>query len=157
MSGPRQPILGIHVDEYEGHAWISFTNIIGETTTYGLWASSYARNHGYDPDRFRSGDDIWMNLERHFSIGASRYYELTPAQRLQFYRFLYTGHDYYIAWYNCASFAENCVATVIGEDVDADSWFGIETPAELMESIEELEEDDPTGHLAPSKIKICEK
>ncbi len=54
---------------------------------------------------------------------------------------------------NCSSWASKIVNEVVGADVDADDWLGIETPRELGRNILLLEKKYPTSIHAPKHVR----
>ena len=144
--------LGIHGGT--GHSWISYTTDDGITTTYGLWHDDYAS----DSDRLRVGTDIRVNLENS-KTKIARYYELTDSQKNNFERWIRRNHKYHMPFgiptHNCSSWVSDTVKFVIGENINADAWyfFGVETPEELRESIQKLEESDPTNIYSPKETR----
>ncbi len=53
---------------------------------------------------------------------------------------------------NCSSFASEIVEEVIGEDVDADDWGGVETPRELGRNILILEAKQAPTISSPKQL-----
>ena len=51
---------------------------------------------------------------------------------------------------NCSSFASETFYDVTGVDVDADDWFGIETPRELGSNIMDMNGGVPSNYNGPS-------
>ncbi len=145
-------VLGIHSDSRGlGHAWVTYTDSDGATHSYGLYHISRAKGH----ERMHS-TDIIMDLDLNHFSDADRYYQLTEKQIKEWKKFISKNHSYNRPWWlltlptnSCASFASDAVRDVVGVDVDSDSWLGFEMPQEFSENIWELEENDPTGYLAP--------
>jgi hypothetical protein len=150
MSGM---ILGIHSnvagDTHEfiaGHAWLSITEG-GVTTFYGLWPDAHP-----DVVDNGAGSDIRVGLEANARAVASRYYKLSDAQAKQFKALMKSN----VAWRytnNCSSWASEVVSEIVGEDVDSDDYFGLETPRELGRNILLLERTDPTTMYAPKQLE----
>jgi len=158
-------VLGIHSNaDPEGsilqpkHAWISltdFSSMPAELTTYGLWHTSVNpdQNWRYSPDV-----DMYVDIEKSWDPGHRRYYLLLPSQYDVLISWLNEDHDF--AWggtiipptYDCASFASDTIATVVGEDVDADDILGFETPREVSQSIDALELNDPLAVNNPAEV-----
>lgn len=151
LAAPDATVLGIHSsvagDSHEfgaGHAWLTIT-AEGRTCSYGLWPDGYeqAADNG-------DASDIRLGLESAQDAVASRYYGLSPVQVVHFWSLTRLN----VTWRctnNCASWATEVVASVVGEDVDADDYLGLETPRELGRSILKLESREPT-HLASPKV-----
>lgn len=141
-------VLGVHSNKGEGdgsnvdelgHAWITINNPENNASrSIGLWPD----NHPYIED---NGDlsDVRMGIEA--PTGRyNRYYNLTPDELDRLQAYIAQGHQWgYLN--NCSSFAEGAVDASKGLDLDADDWFGIETPRELGRSIQNAEEEDPTA------------
>lgn len=164
-------VLGIHSDSdpasdvwvNPGHAWVSLTDYsslsIGTLTTYGLCHSSATPS---PLALYAPGTDLYVDREYSYTPhadGHNRYYLLLPSQFVAFENWLDEDHDY--AWsglfivpptYNCASFASDTIAEVVGLDVDADDSLGFETPRELSQSIDALESTDPTTDYNPALV-----
>lgn len=145
-------ILGIHSNVAgddagftAGHAWLSITDG-GGTTLYGLWPDAHPRT-------IDNGEksDIRIGMEVGDKAAASRYYKLSDAQAKHFNALMKSNVEWRYT-NNCSSWASEIVDAVIGEDVDADDYFGIETPRELGRNILELEKKDPTSRLNPKKV-----
>ena len=139
--------LGIHSNS--GHSWISHTPTNGSTSTYGLWHPS--RSNMNTNNRVRPDSDVYRNREMGYDPSKynSRYYDLNDKQAKKAKDYINRPHGYNYPTNNCSSFASDAANEIVGEDVDADSWFGFETPEELKENIQELENKDPTSQLAP--------
>jgi RHS repeat-associated protein len=142
-------VLGIHSNvagagkSYtDGHAWITYTDDTGVTITYGLWPDSHrsVRDNG-------SGSDIRVGMEDELLAVASRYYTLTPEQEARLVKEL-TSNVHWSYTNTCAAWASEVVVNVVGEDVDADDWFGFATPRELGQSILRLER---SFHTTPNE------
>ena len=143
-------ILGIHSNFNQnifesGHAWITLThnNI---TTSYGLWPD----NHPKTKDN-KDSSDIRIGLEPHAGM-ANRYYILTDKQYNKFRQLLNNNVEWFYT-NNCSSWASMVIARIFDIDIDADDYFGIETPRELGYNINKLEKINPTSIKAPRKIK----
>jgi hypothetical protein len=146
-------VLGIHsnvagddADFTGGHAWVTITQK-GKTTFYGLWPDAHPRTVDNG-----DGSDIRVGLEASATAKASRYYKLSDAQAKRF-NALVKANVHWFYTNNCSSWASELVDEVIGVDVDADDWFGIETPRELGRNILLLEKKDPTTIYAPKLVK----
>jgi hypothetical protein len=156
-------VLGIHSNADPAgdvmaavmHAWISLTDYSSTTadlTTYGLWDTSVSpdQTRRYSPDV-----DMYVNIEESWAVGHRRYYLLLPSQYSAFEDWLDEDHDF--GWfgplptYDCASFASDTIATIVGEDVDADDILGFETPREVSQSIDALEATEPTTENNPAE------
>jgi RHS repeat-associated protein len=151
--------LGIHGGDT--HSWISYTNDKGKTTTYGLWhpwkgKSVLKKTGGIGLGGERLGkSDVYENRESGLGV-ANRYYNnLSETQKERFNKWLEKNHKYRYPTNNCSSWASDTVKEVVGEDVDADDalLLGVETPGELIESIQELEEQNPTENESSDKTK----
>lgn len=147
-----QIILGIHSNVAgsdagftAGHAWLTLTQG-GKTTYYGLWPDAHPRT-------VDNGDasDIRIGLEASAKAVASRYYKLSDAQAKRF-NSLVKSNVHWFYTHNCSSWASDVVREVVGQDVDADDWFGVETPRELGRNILLLEGKDPTSIFAPKRV-----
>lgn len=145
-------ILGIHSnvagdsnDLTSGHAWLTITRS-GSTTFYGLWPDAHPRT-------VDNGDasDIRIGLEASANAVASRYYRLSDAQA-RYFNTLVRANVHWFYTHNCSSWASDIVWEVVGEDVDADDWMGIETPRELCRNIQALEINDPTTINTPKRL-----
>jgi len=148
-------ILGIHSnvagdDESftAGHAWLSITQS-GVTTTYGLWPDSHPSRRVID-----NGDksDIRVGLELNSQAIASRYYKLTGPQAVQFNKII-GANVHWQYTHNCSSFATDTVYAILKADVDADDYFGLETPRELGRNILLLEAKSRTSIISPRILK----
>lgn len=147
----NKTVLGIHSSVSAGaftggHAWLTITKG-GQTTHYGLWPDAHPRT-------VDNGDasDIRIGLEAGSRIAASRYYSLSDAQTLRFEAQVAANRHWQYT-YNCSSWASEMVLNIIGEDVDADDWAGIDTPRELGRNILLLEERDPTSVSSPHPLR----
>jgi hypothetical protein len=145
-------ILGIHSNVAgddngytAGHAWLTIT-ADGKTTYYGLWPDAHPRTVDNG-----DGSDIRIGMEAADRPAASRYYKLSPAQAIQF-NALMRANVHWRYTNNCSSWASEVVDAVIGEDVDADDYGGVETPRELGRNILLLEASDPTSVYAPKAV-----
>lgn len=143
-------VLGIHSnvagdqnDFTAGHAWISVSTR-HRTDFYGLWPDAHPRT-------VDNGDasDVRVNLEVGARPVASRFYRLDSNQTMRLNDLLnkpatwrYTN--------NCSSWASELFADVLGEDIDADDWLGLETPRELGASILRLEAKGRTSPRQPA-------
>lgn len=128
-----------------GHAWISvITN--GINVRYGLWPDEH-------PDTVDngSGSDIRKNMEKN-SGAANRFYLLTEKQQVKLTNILATNTSWAYT-NNCSSWASEVVAQVLKVDIDADDYFGFETPRELGKSILVLESKNPTSTAKPKEFK----
>jgi hypothetical protein len=141
-------ILGIHSnvskdsdDFSSGHAWVSITrNVV--TTYYGLWPDGHPRTTDNGDD-----SDIRIGLEQSKGV-AARYYRLTNEQEMILNRLLRENvHWFYTN--NCSSWASEIIYRVVGEDVDADDFGGVETPRELGRNILLLETRSPSSLRLP--------
>jgi hypothetical protein len=146
-------VLGIHsnvagddADFSAGHAWVTITQK-GKTTFYGLWPDAHPRTVDNG-----EGSDIRIGLEASAKAKASRYYKLSDAQAKRF-NTLVKANVHWFYTNNCSSWASELVDEVIGVDVDADDWLGIETPRELGRNILLLEKKDPTSIHGPKLVK----
>lgn len=146
-------ILGIHSNvagkdkEFSaGHTWLTITQN-GKTTFYGLWPDAH-------PHTVDNGDasDIRVGLEASATAVASRYYKLIGAQAIHFDTLLKANVHWFYT-HNCSFWVSNVVQEILGEDVDADDYFGIETPRELGRNILRLEKKDPTSIHAAKCLK----
>lgn len=145
-------ILGIHSnvagDQHEltaGHAWISVSTLT-KTDFYGLWPDSHPRtvNNG-------DASDVRVNLEVGARPVASRYYRLRADKTMRLNALInkpaiwrYTN--------NCSSWSSELLQDVVGEDIDADDWLGLETPRELGASILRLEAKHKTSPRNPAVL-----
>ncbi len=141
--------LGIHsnVDPSDGltagHAWLSYTDASGNTTNHGLWPD----NHPHVPDN-GPASDVREGMEDGQTPAHSRFYELDALQKKKWIDFL-NNKEKWTYTNTCAAWASDGVKSVVGENVDADDWFGFETPRELSESIIGLESRSPTSPTNP--------
>lgn len=146
-------VLGIHSHVYpgtrgsidrflDGHAWISVTRD-GRTQTYGLWPDAHP-----DVADNGAGSDIRRNLEVGQRAMANRYFELDDAQAKRLEAALRENVEWRYT-NTCASWARDTVRAVTGRHLDADDVLGFETPRELVDSILELERQQPTAPHAP--------
>ncbi|KAA3665429.1 MAG: hypothetical protein DWQ04_00610 [Chloroflexi bacterium] len=156
----RLPILGVHSNTSpnssfaSGHAWISKIDFVAnsfEYTMYGLWPDGHKAVNHFKGSNDPSVSDIRINYEKKSSLH-NRYYSLSEKQ-VQVLMTLVSEYREWSYTYTCASFAEEVVFTVVGEDVDADDIVGFETPRELSESIELLEAEHSTTHLIPAVLQ----
>jgi hypothetical protein len=167
---PVTAVIGIHsVVENDtigaGHAWISFTKD-GVTTTYGLWPDGHRKTPD-DPEGvitdIRKGFEDSVKQKFH-----SRYYSINKS-REKIFADLITKNIEWAVTHTCAAWASDVFIAVTGEDVDADDagiykfpisnkiaipipLFGVETPRELIQSIQELEAKDPTTLEKPHRL-----
>lgn len=146
-------VLGIHSNVAgdangftSGHAWVSVT-ASNRTSFYGLWPDAHPRASDNG-----AGSDVRINLESGSRSAASRYYRLTPGQTMRL-NFLLNRTAAWNYTNNCSSWATELVVGVLGEDVDADDWVGLETPRELGASILRLEAKQRTSPLQPTLVK----
>ncbi len=145
-------ILGIHSnvkasDDYKsGHAWISVSTS-GYSKTYGLWPDAHPRtkNNGL-------GSDVRVGMEPIKGLN-NRYYQLTVKQEKLLTDYL-ARKAYWRYTNTCASWSSEIIYYVTREDVDADDWFGFETPRELSRNIRILEAKTPTSLISPKVIKV---
>lgn len=134
VSGREEGSFNEFID---GHSWISVTRN-GKTEYYGLWPD----NHQDVPDN-GAGTDIRVGMEKHAVPDASRYYELTAEQARQLEAALKED----VAWgytNTCASWASETAERITGERIDATELLSIETPRQLIESLQALERGHPT-------------
>lgn len=145
-------ILGIHSnvagdsnDFTAGHAWVTISTL-RKTDFYGLWPDGHPRT-------VDNGDasDVRVNMEAGARPVASRYYRLDPSQTMRLNMF-FTMKATWAYTNNCSSWASELLADVVGEDVDADDWLGLETPRELGRSIQRLEARDRTSPASPAFV-----
>jgi len=129
--------LGIHsnvtsqADFTAGHSWISLTNNdTGEIHTYGLWAdeAGFASNG--------SGSVMLdMELIRGYSFESNQFTQITQAQYDSIGSMLVAGSDTWYITHTCADYARDTYGAATGINLDADDYFGIETPRELARNI----------------------
>ncbi len=127
--------------------------------TYGLWPDYNPKAGGDNGSESDLRKDIELEVAPDGKLDPTadhnRYYELNEDQEADLLENLSEHHEYVGSVYepeqfiiiptnNCSSYASDTVDDVVGEDVDADSWLGFETPKELGESIESLEEKTPS-------------
>lgn len=145
IIGVHSNVAGDDKDFTAGHVWLTITQK-GSTTFYGLWPDAHPRT-------VDNGDasDIRIGLELAAKSVASRYYNLTDDQA-NLLNFLVKANAYWFYTNNCSSWVSQVVLEVVGEDVDADDYFGIETPRELGRNILLLEKKDPTSFLMPKRL-----
>lgn len=143
-------VLGIHSNVAgdnnsftAGHAWISVRANAG-ADFYGLWPDAHPRvtDNG-------DGSDVRIDLEAGARAAASRYYRLTPGQTMRL-NVLVNRPAVWRYTNNCSSWATELLVQVLGEDVDADDWVGLETPRELGTSILRLEAKQRTSPRQPT-------
>ncbi|MEM6405533.1 MAG: hypothetical protein AAF669_02905 [Pseudomonadota bacterium] len=148
---PAPVILGIHSNAFSaavysaGHAWITVTRGYN-TQYYGLWPDNHRLTKNNGP-----GYDIRTGLEKNYTAAASRYYALSEDQAQSLESLLKRNVSWGIT-HNCSSWASAVVRFIIGEDVDADDFFGFETPRELSRNIILLEAKDPTTRQNPKSL-----
>lgn len=130
----------------DGHAWLSVTRN-GKTEYYGLWPDSHPdiveRNQN-DPDK----TDIRVGREANSRPTASRYYTLTPDQAAK----LDLALKQDVSWgatMTCAGWASETVSDVTGRRLNATEFLSIETPRELVKTINALEAKEPTAPSQP--------
>lgn len=145
-------IMGIHSNVAgdaagltAGHAWLTITQK-GKTMFYGLWPDAHPRT-------VDNGDasDIRIGLEASAKAVASRWYKLSDAQAKNFNTLIKTNEHWFYT-NNCSSWASEIVNKILGQDVDADDWLGLETPRELGRNILLLEKKHPTSIHAPKLV-----
>lgn len=148
---PVPVILGIHSNvsstaHYSaGHAWITVTRGYA-TQYYGLWPDDHPSTKNNGP-----GYDVRIGLEKNSTSVASRYYALSEQQAQNLESLLKRNSSWGFT-YNCSSWASDVIWHIIGEDVDADDFFGFETPRELSRNIILLEARDPTSQQKPKSF-----
>ncbi len=141
--------LGIHMVQKGyplGHAWLTYTDDNGVTTTYGLWPDWAPKA----PDN-KEGSDIRTGIEANEEPLASRYYNLSESQAEAFLGEL----EQNVTWsldYNCSSWAADVVKRVVGEEVDAHYVREYETPRMLGRSIRALEKVNPSSQESPITV-----
>lgn len=103
----------------------------------------------------KPGEDIRTGMENNAVPQHSRYYELTPEQVARL-GYILAESDTWGYTHSCADWASDVGRRVTGENVDADDWFGFETPRELSRSLERLEgrrSTSPFNPLPPPRPK----
>jgi len=144
-------VLGIHSNQPPdgkfagGHAWLSVHDTDkGTTNTYGLWPD-------FHPDTIdnREGTDVRKNMEKKSSPNKyNRYQKLTPKEEKKLKTFL-SRTDHWRHSHTCAAWASQGFRETTREDIDADDYFGFETPRELSRNIVKKEKNDPTSTAKP--------
>jgi len=140
-------VLGIHsnvssdAEFVDGHAWITITTKVGKgrfVMSYGLWPDGHPRTKD-------NGDktDVRVGMEPARGV-ANRYYALTELQHNLLEDYIRKTENWFYT-NNCSSWAGEIVRKLFGTEIDADDWFGIETPRELSHSITLLEFREPTS------------
>lgn len=140
-------VLGLHSNVVpsagfvDGHAWITLTTKVGKgefVKSYGLWPDDHERTKD-------NGDktDVRIGMEPSRGV-ANRYYTLTHMQHKQLITLINTT-DHWFYTNNCASWSSEIVKQLYRTEVDADDWFGIETPRELSRNIQPLENKASTS------------
>jgi len=81
----------------------------------------------------------------------NRYYALTLIQYMKLKDLINTTEHWFYT-NNCSSWVSEVVKKLYKTEVDADDWFGIETPRELSGSIWLLERKEPTSVDNPKVI-----
>ncbi len=152
-------VLGIHsnvipsAEFTDGHAWLTITTKAGKggwglprfVKSYGLWPDGHPRTKDNG-----GKTDVRVGMEPAKGI-ANRYYGLTPLQHMQLKSLINTTEHWFYT-NNCSSWANEIVKRVYKTEVDADDWFGIETPRELSRNIQLLEHKEPTSVDNPKII-----
>ena len=148
-------VLGIHsnvkpkADLLAGHAWITITTKVGTSgrfvKSYGLWPDEHPKTQD-------NGDktDVRIGMEPARGI-TNRYYVLTHLQHKQLMSLISTTEHWFYT-NNCSSWASDIIQKLYKTEVDADDWFGLETPREISKSIEQLEINEPTTVENPKLI-----
>ena len=128
-----------------GHAWISVTRD-GKTTNYGLWPDGHpsVEDNG-------KGSDIRTGMEDGDTPAASRYYRLAPDQTAKLDGLLKANETWGYT-NNCSSWVRDTAQAVTGAHLNADDpgvlW--TETPRQLGDSIQRLEDRDKTSPESPT-------
>ena len=146
-------VLGIHSNVgpdsgfSSGHAWITLANwengFIATTQRIGLWPDE----HPLTTDN-GDGSDVRYGLEQSDLSAYNRFYLLSPSELQNLINYLNTTEDW--TYLNtCANWAEGAVEAAVGETVDSSDFVLFGTPRKISESIQALEESDPTTKLAP--------
>ena len=109
----------------DGHAWISYTNYCGNTTTFGTW--------GYNPFTGGTGAGYYVNAEKNYLGGDSYSVQITynQFQALLNYNSQPGNKDWSIIS-NCSSYASGAWQAVTGEAV---SGTLVQTPSGVQEWI----------------------
>ena len=114
-----------------GHAWLSYTDDEGTTTTFGTW--------GNDPGGL--GNGLHYNLESGRTSEVSRTVTLTTAQEIQLLGFVKEtserGEDAWGYFDNCAGFAVEGWELITNEDL---SGLLVTTPTILVSNIRKINE-----------------
>ncbi|WP_324171606.1 hypothetical protein [Sulfurimonas sp.] len=145
-------VLGVHSnltsgDFTGGHAWITITNKTNlATVSYGLWPDGHPRTLDN-----KDGSDVRIGMEPPKGL-ANRYYALSQEQYIKLQRLIMTT-EYWFYTNNCSSWSSQMVYKLLRVDIDADDYFGIETPREFGHNIIELELISPSTILTPITIK----
>jgi RHS repeat-associated protein len=117
----------------DGHAWINDRSPDETDTSYGLWPDSHPAVEDNGP-----ATDVRRNLEVQFGYNdqyvAQKSFPLTKAQYDEFIRFI-NKSDTWRYTHTCADWARDVIKAITGTRLDADDWFGFETPRELSKSM----------------------
>lgn len=138
------------VDNGLGHAGVIYKDANGNETTYALWPDKHelVGSNGDQSDvrvnvkggmiDVGLGHLAWVDGDTAACGGEVYAYrrevQLSPDQERAFLDFVSTPAE----WghlHNCSSWASDAFYAATGEDIDADTWIGIETPGELGSSI----------------------
>jgi len=161
-----EKVLGIHVQgtthptkrfTAPGHSWNSIhdTDSPEKIQTVGGWPNGKTQDGAVNDkvDRVRDGEKT-SGIQPDFS----RYKVLSDEEYKAYEEAIGKPWDYDSDYAddlipapkeNCSTSARDVWEDTTGEDLDADDYFGIDSPAELAESIHSKEKKDPTQHLAP--------
>lgn len=151
MESQSNYILGLHSNVVSGnltggHAWITITRKDnGFTQSFGLWPDGHPRtkNNG-------KGTDVRRGMEP-ATGAANRYYSLTITQHNKLIRLINTTEHWFYT-NNCSSWASEITYKTLRVHIDANDYFGIETPRELGENIRMIELADPTSKKSPKSV-----
>jgi hypothetical protein len=120
MSGPFK----IKIAANESHSWIDVTHIAsGERHTFGRYGTGYG-NPPVEWGGVRVDKEI--NPEEHANASRTRTINTFKVT-------IDKGYDEW--WNNCSAFARKTWEDNTGEDIDTDTWIGIDTPGICTDSI----------------------
>lgn len=155
--------LGIHSNVTgeaslaEGHAWLTLHFDNGNSTTIGLWTTTFdTRRFIKDPTGFMLGEtlDVEFGIEARngYVSKASRYYSLTNDQAAVATKILVSNANWRFS-HTCASWATEVVHQLTGEELESTELLGLtNTPRALGTAILELEAKQPTTPSMPKVV-----
>lgn len=149
-------VVGIHsnvdsdADLTGGHAWLSVSSVEGNIkNTYSLWPDNHPLFEGGDPKGEIS--DVRVNIELDNGYAESDanhgyYVYITKSEANALNDFI-TDYDEWGYLHTCADWSRDSFRVATGIKMDVDDIFGIETPRELSQSIEEKGANTPQTPL----------